>query len=115
MYISCWGCLLGKYQSLALQLQRNFNEQTLSVTYTTDAGFQVVYVGFLGYYMPFLTMIGAYSRILYVMRKRARKIRDSKKVQVATVSAVSGGHWLLLALNGNSVDSYCLSLNTSTP
>lgn len=43
---------------------------------------QVVYVGFLGYYTPLLVMLGAYAKILLVVRKRAASIRDAgRKVQ----------------------------------
>lgn len=44
---------------------------------------QVVYVGFLGYYTPLFVMLGAYARILLVVRKRAASIRDAgRKVRV---------------------------------
>ncbi|XP_042856222.1 uncharacterized protein LOC122242871 [Penaeus japonicus] len=46
----------------------------------------VVYVGMLGYYMPLLVMVGAYMKILHVVRKRAASIRDAGKKEVPTTS-----------------------------
>ncbi|XP_045104378.1 5-hydroxytryptamine receptor 1-like [Portunus trituberculatus] len=39
----------------------------------------VAYVGFLGYYTPLLVMLGAYAKILLVVRKRAASIRDAAR------------------------------------
>ncbi|KAK3860850.1 hypothetical protein Pcinc_033122 [Petrolisthes cinctipes] len=37
----------------------------------------VLYAGLLGYYTPLFVMLGAYARILWVVRKRASSIRDA--------------------------------------
>ncbi|XP_068225027.1 uncharacterized protein [Palaemon carinicauda] len=39
----------------------------------------VVWVGFMGYYFPLFLMIGAYARIMWVVKKRASTIRDAAK------------------------------------
>nr|XP_027232627.1 alpha-1D adrenergic receptor-like [Penaeus vannamei] len=46
----------------------------------------VVYVGMLGYYLPLLVMVGAYMKILHVVKKRAASIRDAGKKEVPTTS-----------------------------
>ncbi|XP_047493799.1 alpha-1A adrenergic receptor-like [Penaeus chinensis] len=46
----------------------------------------VVYVGMLGYYLPLLVMVGAYMKILWVVKKRAASIRDAGKKEVPTTS-----------------------------
>ncbi|KAG0728187.1 Alpha-1D adrenergic receptor [Chionoecetes opilio] len=54
----------------------------------------VVYVGFLGYYTPLLVMLGAYARILWVVRKRANTIRDAGRkpsIQPDPNSGLSSG------------------------
>lgn len=39
----------------------------------------------LGYYLPLLVMVGAYMKILHVVKKRAASIRDAGKKEVPTV------------------------------
>ncbi|KAK7086618.1 hypothetical protein SK128_026147 [Halocaridina rubra] len=47
----------------------------------------VLWVGFMGYYSPLFIMIGAYARIMWVVRKRAASIRDQvRKESNPTVS-----------------------------
>ncbi|XP_076061487.1 muscarinic acetylcholine receptor M4-like isoform X2 [Oratosquilla oratoria] len=48
----------------------------------------VLYVGFLGYYSPLFIMLGAYTRIFYVMKKRAAQVKaQTKRSEVTAISA----------------------------
>ncbi|XP_076061486.1 alpha-1A adrenergic receptor-like isoform X1 [Oratosquilla oratoria] len=47
----------------------------------------VLYVGFLGYYSPLFIMLGAYTRIFYVMKKRAAQVKAQTKRSEVTAAS----------------------------